>query len=74
MGVECLASLRHRCKAVLRDVLLRLGWEECCSLSKKWYLEYCADHLQIIESTLREGEQFANAFFTLETKIKIARA
>ncbi|GHJ87905.1 hypothetical protein NliqN6_4307 [Naganishia liquefaciens] len=28
----------------------------------------------IIESTLREGEQFANAFFTLETKIKIAKA
>ncbi|WWC67732.1 homocitrate synthase, mitochondrial [Kwoniella pini CBS 10737] len=27
----------------------------------------------IIESTLREGEQFANAFFTLETKIKIAK-
>ena len=29
---------------------------------------------QIIESTLREGEQFANAFFDTETKIKIARA
>lgn len=28
----------------------------------------------IIESTLREGEQFANAFFNLETKMKIARA
>jgi homocitrate synthase len=28
----------------------------------------------IIESTLREGEQFANAFFDTETKIKIARA
>ncbi|EIW68752.1 hypothetical protein TREMEDRAFT_44559 [Tremella mesenterica DSM 1558] len=28
---------------------------------------------KVIESTLREGEQFANAFFTLETKIKIAR-
>ncbi|OCF39933.1 homocitrate synthase, mitochondrial [Kwoniella heveanensis CBS 569] len=28
---------------------------------------------KIIESTLREGEQFANAFFTLETKIKIAK-
>ncbi|KAL8775201.1 MAG: hypothetical protein Q9194_003802 [Teloschistes cf. exilis] len=27
----------------------------------------------IIESTLREGEQFANAFFDTETKIKIAR-
>lgn len=26
----------------------------------------------IIESTLREGEQFANAFFTLEQKIRIA--
>ena len=29
---------------------------------------------QIIESTLREGEQFANAFFDTETKIAIARA
>jgi homocitrate synthase len=29
---------------------------------------------KIIESTLREGEQFANAFFDTETKIKIARA
>ncbi|WVO15847.1 hypothetical protein L204_103509 [Cryptococcus depauperatus] len=28
---------------------------------------------KIIESTLREGEQFANAFFNLETKIKIAK-
>ena len=28
----------------------------------------------IIESTLREGEQFANSFFDLETKIKIAKA
>jgi homocitrate synthase len=27
---------------------------------------------KIIESTLREGEQFANAFFTTENKIKIA--
>jgi hypothetical protein len=26
------------------------------------------------ESTLREGEQFANAYFDLEAKIKIARA
>ncbi|KAI9740436.1 MAG: Saccharopine dehydrogenase [Cirrosporium novae-zelandiae] len=29
---------------------------------------------KIIESTLREGEQFANAFFDLPTKIRIARA
>jgi homocitrate synthase len=29
---------------------------------------------KIIESTLREGEQFANAFFDTATKIKIARA
>ncbi|KAL8934272.1 MAG: hypothetical protein Q9211_005322 [Gyalolechia sp. 1 TL-2023] len=29
---------------------------------------------KIIESTLREGEQFANAFFDTETKVKIARA
>jgi homocitrate synthase len=27
----------------------------------------------IIESTLREGEQFVNAFFTTEQKIQIAR-
>ncbi|KAI4236113.1 MAG: hypothetical protein L6R40_006238 [Gallowayella cf. fulva] len=31
-------------------------------------------NFQIIESTLREGEQFANAFFDTETKIRIARA
>ncbi|KAG9254824.1 homocitrate synthase [Emericellopsis atlantica] len=29
---------------------------------------------KIIESTLREGEQFANSFFDTETKIKIAKA
>lgn len=29
---------------------------------------------QVIESTLREGEQFANAFFTTEKKIEIAKA
>ncbi|KAJ9149276.1 hypothetical protein NKR23_g4425 [Pleurostoma richardsiae] len=29
---------------------------------------------KIIESTLREGEQFANAFFTREKKIEIAKA
>ncbi|KAK7218296.1 hypothetical protein V2G26_006299 [Clonostachys chloroleuca] len=28
----------------------------------------------IIESTLREGEQFANSFFDTETKVKIAKA
>lgn len=28
---------------------------------------------KIIESTLREGEQFANAFFDTETKIKMYR-
>ncbi len=28
---------------------------------------------KIIESTLREGEQFANAYFDTDTKIKIAR-
>ena len=27
----------------------------------------------IIESTLREGEQFVNAFFTTDQKIEIAR-
>ncbi|KAJ3273879.1 mitochondrial Homoaconitase [Terramyces sp. JEL0728] len=31
-------------------------------------------NFSIIESTLREGEQFANAFFDTETKIKIAKA
>lgn len=31
-------------------------------------------NFQIIESTLREGEQFANAFFDTETKVKIAYA
>lgn len=30
-------------------------------------------HFKIIESTLREGEQFANAYFDTETKIKIAK-
>ncbi|ORX86191.1 homocitrate synthase [Anaeromyces robustus] len=30
-------------------------------------------NFNIIESTLREGEQFANAFFSTETKIKIAK-
>ena len=30
--------------------------------------------LEIIESTLREGEQFANAFFDTEKKIEIAKA
>lgn len=29
---------------------------------------------EVIESTLREGEQFANAFFTTEKKIEIAKA
>ncbi|TPX44886.1 hypothetical protein SeLEV6574_g04229 [Synchytrium endobioticum] len=31
-------------------------------------------NFSIIESTLREGEQFANAFFDTETKIRIAKA
>ena len=31
-------------------------------------------NFKIIESTLREGEQFANAFFDTDTKIKIAKA
>lgn len=30
-------------------------------------------NFKIIESTLREGEQFANAYFDTETKIKIAK-
>ncbi|KAJ3071874.1 mitochondrial Homoaconitase [Podochytrium sp. JEL0797] len=32
------------------------------------------NNFSIIESTLREGEQFGNAFFNTEDKIKIARA
>ncbi|KAI1452954.1 HMGL-like-domain-containing protein [Annulohypoxylon moriforme] len=32
------------------------------------------DKFKIIESTLREGEQFANAYFDTQTKIKIAKA
>jgi homocitrate synthase len=31
------------------------------------------DRFAIIESTLREGEQFVNAFFTTEQKSQIAR-
>lgn len=31
-------------------------------------------NFQIIESTLREGEQFANAFFDTAKKIEIAKA
>ncbi len=31
------------------------------------------DHFSIIESTLREGEQFANAFFSSDQKVEIAR-
>jgi homocitrate synthase len=31
------------------------------------------ENFNIIESTLREGEQFANAFFTSEQKITIAK-
>jgi homocitrate synthase len=31
-------------------------------------------NFKIIESTLREGEQFANAFFDTEKKIQIAKA
>jgi homocitrate synthase len=31
------------------------------------------ENFSIIESTLREGEQFANAFFTTEQKVKIAK-
>ena len=31
------------------------------------------DQYSIIESTLREGEQFANAFFSTEQKVTIAR-
>ncbi len=30
------------------------------------------ERFSIIESTLREGEQFVNAFFTTEQKVRIA--
>ncbi|KAJ1561152.1 mitochondrial Homoaconitase [Cladochytrium tenue] len=33
----------------------------------------CVSNFSIIESTLREGEQFANAFFDIDTKIRIAK-
>lgn len=36
-------------------------------------LEGNLEKFSIIESTLREGEQFANAFFTTEHKIEIAK-
>jgi len=36
-------------------------------------LLFNVSNFNIIESTLREGEQFANAFFKTETKIKIAK-
>lgn len=32
------------------------------------------NNYQLIDSTLREGEQFANAFFDTEKKIEIAKA
>jgi homocitrate synthase len=31
-------------------------------------------NFRIIDTTLREGEQFANAYFNTETKMKIAKA
>ena len=37
------------------------------------FLSYVGS-FQVIESTLREGEQFANVFFTTEKKIEIANA
>ena len=36
--------------------------------------QHAVSNFSIIESTLREGEQFANAFFDTETKVKIAKA
>ena len=38
-----------------------------------WEKTMSLENFQIIESTLREGEQFANAFFSTEQKIEIAR-
>jgi len=40
-------------------------------MQEKW--EGNVEKFSIIESTLREGEQFANAFFTTEHKIEIAK-
>lgn len=53
--------------------------EQCLSLSsvkfnRITWLAVLIVSLEIIESTLREGEQFANAFFDTEKKIEIARA
>lgn len=49
--------------------------EECTrqsSLSQSSIDENSIPEFQIIESTLREGEQFSTAFFDTETKLKIA--
>ena len=49
-------------------------------IKKNPYASHAADYLsnvnsfQLIDSTLREGEQFANAFFDTEKKIEIAKA
>ncbi len=40
--------------------------------SHRVHLFHRLHHAAIIESTLREGEQFANAFFTTEQKVRIA--
>lgn len=53
--------------------------EQCLSLSsvipnRVTWLAVLIASSEIIESTLREGEQFANAFFDTEKKIEIAKA
>jgi homocitrate synthase len=44
-----------------------------CNLQQPRNLAMSLEQFAIIESTLREGEQFANAFFTTDQKVKIAR-
>jgi len=45
--------------------------ESSAKKARRW--EGNLENFSIIESTLREGEQFANAFFTTEHKVHIAR-
>lgn len=45
-----------------------------CAPDTRDRLTFWIAKFKIIESTLREGEQFANAFFDTETKVEIAKA
>jgi homocitrate synthase len=47
---------------------------EASSLSSSGYLSNNLSNFKIIDSTLREGEQFATAFFTTAQKAEIAKA